>query len=103
MWCKRLILGDYDFLTKPIEDLDIFNVKIRRAIEKRSFILRERQYKTSLEQEVQSKTKELEETNKLLLTYSHSLENATVQLMSSLQNAMEEKDILYGWSYHASN
>lgn len=89
---QAINLGGYDFLTKPIEDLDIFNVKIRRAIEKRSFILRERQYKTSLEQEVQAKTKELEETNRLLLTYSHSLENATVQLMSSLQNAMEEKD-----------
>ena len=89
---QAINLGGYDFLTKPIEDLDIFNVKIRRAIEKRSFVLRERQYKTSLEQEVQSKTKELEETNRLLLTYSHSLENATVQLMSSLQNAMEEKD-----------
>lgn len=89
---RAINLGGYDFLTKPIEDLDIFNVKIRRAIEKRSYILQERQYKTSLEKEVQRKTHELEETNKLLLTYSHSLENATVQLMSSLQNAMEEKD-----------
>jgi putative nucleotidyltransferase with HDIG domain len=89
---QAINLGGYDFLTKPIEDLDIFNVKIRRAIEKRTFILRERQYKTSLEQEVRNKTQELEETNRLLLTYSHSLENATVQLMSSLQNAMEEKD-----------
>jgi putative nucleotidyltransferase with HDIG domain len=89
---QAINLGGYDFLTKPIEDLDIFNVKIRRAIEKRAFILRERQYKAALEQDVLSKTKELEETNKLLLTYSHSLENATVQLMTSLQNAMEEKD-----------
>ncbi len=89
---QAINLGGYDFLTKPIEDLDIFNVKIRRAIEKRAFILRERQYKVTLEQDVLSKTKELEETNKLLLTYSHSLENATVQLMTSFQNAMEEKD-----------
>lgn len=89
---QAINLGGYDFLTKPIEDLDIFNVKIRRAIEKRSFIIRERQYKNTLEQDVQSKTQELEETNRLLLSYSHSLENATVQLMSSLQNAMEEKD-----------
>ncbi len=89
---QAINLGGYDFLTKPIEDLDIFNVKIRRAIEKRSFIIRERQYKSTLEQDVQSKTQELEETNRLLLSYSHSLENATVQLMSSLQNAMEEKD-----------
>ncbi len=89
---KAINLGAYDFLTKPIEDLDIFNVKIRRAIEKRMFIRRERHYKRELEDDVRAKAAELEETNKLLLTYSHSLENATVQLMTSLQNAMEEKD-----------
>jgi putative two-component system response regulator len=89
---QAINLGGYDFLTKPIENLDIFNVKIRRAIEKRTYILQEKSYKKSLELEVRDKTRELEETNRLLLTYSHSLENATVQLMSSLQNAMEEKD-----------
>ncbi|MDK9706851.1 MAG: response regulator [Desulforhopalus sp.] len=89
---KAINLGAYDFLTKPIEDLDIFNVKIRRAIEKRSYVLKERQYKAALEDDIQIKAKQLEEQNKLLLSYSNSLENATVQLMSSLQNAMEEKD-----------
>ena len=89
---KAINLGAYDFLTKPIEDLDIFNVKIRRAIEKRMYVLKERQYKISLEDDIQLKADQLEEQNKLLLTYSNSLENATVQLMSSLQNAMEEKD-----------
>jgi len=89
---KAINLGAYDFLTKPIGDLDIFNVKIRRAIEKRMYVLKEREYTTSLEEDIQSKTKELEEKNSLLTTYSESLENATIQLMSSLQNAMEEKD-----------
>jgi putative two-component system response regulator len=89
---KAINLGAYDFLTKPIEDLDIFNVKIRRAIEKRNYVLNERKYKEALEDDIQVKAKQLEEQNKLLLTYSNSLENATVQLMSSLQNAMEEKD-----------
>jgi putative two-component system response regulator len=89
---KAINLGAYDFLTKPIEDLDIFNVKIRRAIEKRMYVLQERRYKEALEDDVQKKAEKLEEQNKLLLSYSNSLENATVQLMSSLQNAMEEKD-----------
>ncbi len=89
---KAINLGAYDFLTKPIEDLDIFNVKIRRAIEKRMYVLKERQYKAALEDDIQIKAVQLEEQNKLLLTYSNSLEKATVQLMSSLQNAMEEKD-----------
>ena len=89
---KAINLGVYDFLTKPIEDLDIFNVKISRAIEKRSYVLQERQYKAALEDDVRKKAAQLEEQNKLLLTYSNSLEKATVQLMTSLQNAMEEKD-----------
>lgn len=89
---RAINLGAYDFLTKPIEDLDIFNVKIRRAIEKRMYVLQEKRYKESLEDDIQKKADLLEEQNRLLLTYSNSLENATVQLMSSLQNAMEEKD-----------
>lgn len=89
---KAIHLGAYDFLTKPIEDLDIFNVKIRRAIEKRMYVLQERQYKAALEDDIQSKAIQLAEQNDLLLTYSNSLEKATVQLMSSMQNAMEEKD-----------
>jgi len=89
---KAINLGAYDFLTKPIEDLDIFNVKIRRAIEKRMYVLQEKRYKESLEDDIRVKADLLEEQNKLLLSYSNSLENATVQLMSSLQNAMEEKD-----------
>lgn len=89
---KAINLGAYDFLTKPIENLEIFNVKIKRAIEKRMYVLQEREYKAALEDDVQVKAAQLEKQNKLLVTYSNSLEKATVQLMTSLQNAMEEKD-----------
>lgn len=89
---KAINLGAYDFLTKPIEDLDIFNVKIRRAIEKRMYVIKDRLYREALEDDVRKKAEMLEEQNKLLLTYSENLEKATVQLMSSMQNAMEEKD-----------
>lgn len=89
---RAINMGVYDFLSKPIEDLDIFNVKIKRAVEKRSYVLQERKYKHSLEEDVRRKTLQLEEQNKLLRAYGDSLENATVQLMSSLQRAMEEKD-----------
>lgn len=89
---KAINMGVYDFICKPIEDLDIFKVKIWRAVEKRSYVLQERRYKLALEDDVRRKTLQLEEQNKLLRAYSDSLENATVQLMSSLQRAMEEKD-----------
>jgi len=89
---KAINLGAYDFLTKPIEDLQLFNATINRAIEKRNYVLNERQYKADLESDIRQQAKELEEKNKLLSRYSNSLESATLQIMLSLQNAMEEKD-----------
>ena len=89
---KAINLGAYDFMTKPIEDIELFHVKVRRAIEKRTFLRHEKVYKQSLESEVLAKTKELAHKNILLEQYSDHLEKATVQIMSSLQAAMEEKD-----------
>jgi putative nucleotidyltransferase with HDIG domain len=90
---KAINLGAYDFITKPIEDLEIFHVKVKRAIEKKTFLRHEKLYKQNLEKEVAAKTRELAEKNILLRRYSDQLEKATVQIMSSLQTAMEEKDV----------
>lgn len=54
---KAINLGAYDFLTKPIYDLDLFAVKIKRAIEKRMYVLMSRAYEENLEIEVKNKTK----------------------------------------------
>lgn len=89
---KAIHLGAYDFLTKPIADIELFHVKVKQAVEKRHFLLQEKAYKEQLESEVLAKTRELAEKNMLLEQYSNHLENATVQIMSSLQAAMEEKD-----------
>jgi len=89
---KAIHLGAYDFLTKPIADIELFHIKVKQAVEKRHFLLQEKAYKEQLEFEVQAKTRELAEKNQLLEQYSEHLENATVQIMSSLQAAMEEKD-----------
>jgi putative nucleotidyltransferase with HDIG domain len=89
---KAINLGAYDFMTKPIEDIELFHVKVRRAIEKRTFIRHEKLYKQNLETEVLDKTRELAAKNILLEKYGDHLEKATVQIMSSLQAAMEEKD-----------
>ncbi len=90
---KAINLGAYDFMTKPIDDIELFHVKIKRAIEKRSFVQKEKNYRHNLETEVREKTRELKEKNVLLEDYSHQLEEATVQVMSSLQAALEEKDM----------
>lgn len=89
---KAINLGAYDFINKPVQDLDIFNIKIRRAIEKRTYVLREKRYKQDLESEVAAKTKELAAKNKLLQEYSENLEVSTVNTMMTLQTALEEKD-----------
>ncbi|ADH87328.1 response regulator [Desulfurivibrio alkaliphilus] len=90
---KAVNLGAYDFITKPIEDLDLFRIKIERAVEKRGYVRQERAYKENLEREVREKTSELEEKNRLLKAYSENLEVATLDTMLSLQTALEEKDV----------
>jgi len=90
---KAINLGAYDFIPKPIEDLDIFNIKIRRAIEKRFYVMQERAYKENLEREVKDKTKELAEKNRLLEEYSQNLEVSALNTMLTLQTALEEKDM----------
>lgn len=89
---KAIHLGAYDFIAKPIEDIDLFEVKIKRAIEKRSFLIKEKSYKQNLEKEVKLKTKELAEKNILLEQYSHHLEVSTVNTIITLNTALEEKD-----------
>ncbi|MBV5317901.1 MAG: response regulator [Desulfobulbaceae bacterium] len=89
---RAINLGAYDFLTKPIADIELFHIKIKQAAEKRHFLLQEKEVKKNLESEVLAKTRELAEKNILLEQYSNNLEKATVQIMSSLQAAMEEKD-----------
>lgn len=89
---KAISLGAYDFISKPIDDIDLFEVKIKRAIEKRMFLIKEKSYKQDLEKEVKLKTKELAEKNILLEQYSHHLEVSTVNTIITLNTALEEKD-----------
>ena len=89
---KAINLGAYDFLTKPISDLDIFAAKVKRAVEKRMFVTMSMAYHENLEFEVRKKTDELYEKNILLDNYSHQLEESTLNTISTLQIALEEKD-----------
>lgn len=90
---KAINLGAYDFIPKPIDDLDIFNIKVKRAIEKRMYILQEKAYKENLEVEVRGKTQELAEKNRLLEEYNENLEISALNTMLTLQTALEEKDM----------
>jgi response regulator RpfG family c-di-GMP phosphodiesterase len=90
---KAINLGAYDFMTKPIDDIELFHVTVKRAIEKRNFVRKEKNYRQDLEHEVREKTRELADKNVLLEEYGSQLEDATVQVMSTLQTALEEKDM----------
>ena len=89
---KAINLGAYDFISKPIADLDMFAIKIKRAIEKRMYILMHKAYEENLEFEVKKKTKELVVKNTLLDDYSRQLEENTINTIATLQIALEEKD-----------
>ncbi len=90
---KAVNLGAYDFITKPISDIEQFHITINRAVEKRMYVLQERTYKEDLERQVREQTSELAEKNRLLQEYSHNLEVTTLDTMLTLQTALEEKDI----------
>lgn len=89
---KAINLGAYDFLTKPINDLDLFAVKIKRAVEKRMYVLMSKAFKENLQIEVKRKTEDISQKNILLDNYSHQLEETTLDMITTLQVALEEKD-----------
>jgi len=89
---KAINLGAYDFIQKPINDIDLFGVKVQRAIEKRMYVLMSRAYEQNLQREVALKTKELEAKNLLLNEYSRQLEQSTLVTITTLMIALEEKD-----------
>ncbi len=89
---RAVSLGAYDFLTKPISDLDIFSAKIKRAVEKRTFVMMRKAYHDDLKFEVKNKTEELRKKNILLDNYGRQLEESTLNTIATLQVALEEKD-----------
>ena len=90
---RAISLGAYDFLSKPISDLDLFSVKIKRAVEKRMYVLMSKAFEENLQIEVKKKTKDIKEKNILLDNYSHQLEGLTLNTITTLQVALEEKDL----------
>ena len=55
-------LGAWDYLSKPVEDEDGFDIIIRRTLERARLALENRRYQTRLEEMVGERTRELEES-----------------------------------------
>lgn len=63
---EALRAGAWDYLTKPIADMAILQHSISKALKHEALIVKEKQYKTSLEDEVQLRTIELLQHNQML-------------------------------------
>ncbi|MBU1139653.1 MAG: response regulator, partial [Proteobacteria bacterium] len=63
---EALRAGAWDYLTKPITDLDIVAHSINKALERAKHLRQEKLYQASLEQEVQKRTLELQQQNRQL-------------------------------------
>jgi len=63
---EALRIGAWDYITKPIADLEILNHSIMKALSHAALIRQEKTYKASLEEKVQQRTTELTKQNKKL-------------------------------------
>jgi len=65
---KALRAGAWDYITKPIHDMAFLEHAVERALERARLIRENREYHEHLEREVEKRTQELEEKNRLLLS-----------------------------------
>lgn len=63
---EALRAGAWDYLTKPIRNLDILAHSINKALERAELLRQEKKYQTKLEQEVKKRTIELQQQNRKL-------------------------------------
>ena len=63
---EALRIGAWDYITKPIADLEILNHSIMKALSHAALMRQEKTYKVSLEEKVQQRTTQLTKQNKSL-------------------------------------
>lgn len=86
-----LKLGAYDYLAKPIQETEL-SISVTRALERRQFLIRERQYQETLEREVQEKTQELRNTISQLQNTQGLLKRTQSEVIHRLAVAAEYRD-----------
>ena len=82
---KALRLGAWDYITKPIEDMNILEYAIQKSLERSRLILKNRGYEKNLQEIVHQRTIELEEANK-------NLESMVTEIVNSLAVITEKRD-----------
>lgn len=86
---EALHLGAWDYILKPVEDLNILLFTVRRALEKVRLAAENRRYRENLEEQVNQKTKALEKANAKLQSIN-----------KELRTSLEEKEVLLREVHH---
>lgn len=86
---EALHLGAWDYILKPVEDLNILLFAVRRALEKVRLADENRRYRQHLEEQVSEKTRALKQANSKLQTIN-----------KELRNSLEEKEVLLREVHH---
>ncbi len=83
-----LRLGAWDYLLKPVEDLNVLTHAVNSVLEKARLIKQNEEYKEHLEQLVEEKTKELRKVNKNLVNVNQRLQQIvdTASTLSGITN-----------------
>lgn len=83
--------GAYDYFTKPVHPEE-FLIGVSRALERRRYLLREKDYKKQLETEIQDRTRDLEQTVHELQTAKRKLESRVSEIIYRLSLISEYRD-----------
>jgi len=86
---QALRLGAWDYLIKPLHNLDFLKFSLQRVLEKSSLLRENTRYREHLEELVRMRTGQLEEKNRLL-------QKSRRQIIGILSQAAEYKDFETG-------
>lgn len=102
---EAIRLGAYDYLVKPVNDLELLEHCVQRALNNTKLIQENQRYQTDLEHLVQERTQDLENANAQLNSLNNRLKSV-VQTASRLSSCTDVKtigqELLLEFSSHMS-